>query len=718
MGSAYLEKVFLQIVNMSWTGIYCIIAVLLVRLLLKKQPKIFSYVLWLIVLFRLVCPVSFESPLSAFHMTDMSVVTSNGVQSISRITGMDVWTGENIGVENGIAKNDGIAKNGGSTENAGTVSKSESGKSSEAINNSESTKNTGELINNEGIKSGEEVKNNLLTKVWFAAEAIWLAGIIGMLIYAGVSAVLLQKKLKSAEKREGYYIVEHLETPFVFGLMFPRIYLPTELSEREITYILEHERTHIRRHDYLIKPLAFLVVCIHWFNPFVWLAFFCMTKDMEMSCDEAVLKKLGKEIKRDYSASLLNLACGRRFLSGSPLAFGEGEVKGRIKNILNYKKPGFWGVLLAVVVIIITGIALISNPKISEENVVEEGKNASGINEENGGEYRNVVDEKEIAEERLPVYQKEEEEQVKELLASYEMVKVEELLLSSQDWKYRKDVVFIGQNESLNIERWIEFYNHTKAGEEDAVLLVISYVEDKACLKYLSWQEGNYYMLEDFTRVESGSDYQDNLVYQSVQMPVLKELVNYGNVAYYLVDSEERTREEIESNVWPSEPPEVEVYPVVSFSYEGLEEILGNEVIEKWRQHDLEVSIVKAILKENEDVYHLGNFLTEAHHSLKIVETKEETIVYTHVLCLSYNSKEEVESGSYIPTAITFSKDATGTYELKEYWTPKDGSYYKTSIEEKFPEELWEDALNGQEYIDFLQEQCDEKAEEFFSHQE
>lgn len=700
----WMEKVFLQILNMSLIGSYCVLAVLLVRLLLKRQPKIFSYALWLIVLFRLVCPVSFESPFSVFRMTSQQVATSQGVQSIYRVEEMGIWMGADIGT------------NVGNTEN---VKNSAGMKNSVGTEHRETTKNNqlaGEKAGGTNFLWDEANGKNL----WSVAKVIWLVGVSGMLIYAAVSAILLKKGLKSAEKREGYYVLEQLETPFVFGIVRPGIYLPANLSEKERCYILEHERTHIRRRDYLIKPLAFLVLCIHWFNPFVWLAFFCMTKDMEMSCDEAVLKKLGKEIKQDYSTSLLNLACGRRFLNGSPLAFGEGEVKGRIKNILNYKKPGFWGVLLAVFVIAATGIVLISNPKSSQKDAGKTGKDQSAEVEKHdgqtGSDTKETSKEKPDSEEEndsLPVYQSQEEEQLKELLASYGSLDFEELHLSSQSQIYCNDIVIIDTSGLTNLERWNEFRNQAETGGEDAVLILQYTTEGDAVLRYVSYRDGSYYQMCDNTRDKWGSQ-----EYESAQTPFLKEYFDRGYVEYYLTDENDITIKEIEEHMLSSQVSEQKVSWIFSFPYAELEESMGTEAVKEMEAKDLEACITKAVLAENESMSDEVAFQTESHLEMKIEEKDGHTTIYAYVLHAGYNSSGRIESASYVPAVIIFAENDDGTYELEEYWTPKDGSYYKSSIEEKFPEELWEDALDGQEYIDFLQEQCDERAANFFSHQE
>ncbi|MDD4347440.1 MAG: M56 family metallopeptidase [Desulfitobacteriaceae bacterium] len=152
----------------------------------------------------------------------------------------------------------------------------------------------------------------------------------------------------------------------MLGLIRPKIYLPVGLNASERSYILLHEQTHINRKDHIIKVLALLILSVHWFNPLAWIAFMLMGTDMELSCDERVLKEMDEEIKKSYANSLLSLATGRHILNGSPLAFGEGNVKGRIKNVLNYRKPTFWIILSALVIVAIVSVGLLTNPKKQE----------------------------------------------------------------------------------------------------------------------------------------------------------------------------------------------------------------------------------------------------------------------------------------------------------------------------------------------------------------
>lgn len=309
-----LERLFLQILNMSFTTSIVIAFVLVVRMLLKKAPKIFSYALWSVVLFRLVCPFTIESMFS---------LLPTKVNSISQdIVYMPV-----------------------PEVNTGIV----------AINHTVS-----------GILTSEIPQANVNPlQIWILiCSQIWLLGLAVLLASALIGLLRLKKQLQDAALcQDNIFISSKIDTAFVMGIFCPRIYLPSILSDAEQNYILLHERTHIRRLDHIVKLISFFALCVHWFNPFVWAAFFLSGKDMEMSCDEAVIKRLGNDVKRNYSSSLLTLATGRRVVNGTPLAFGEGDTKGRVKNVLNYKKPGFWAVLTAALAVIFVVLGLITSPK-------------------------------------------------------------------------------------------------------------------------------------------------------------------------------------------------------------------------------------------------------------------------------------------------------------------------------------------------------------------
>ena len=309
-----MGSILLTVLNMSMTASFVILAVCAVRLLLKKAPKGISYALWAVVAFRLIMPFSFESVFSLMPINPNPIPQDIVYQEAPQIdTGLNTF-------DNAV--------------NASLPAPAQ------------------DLISS---------INPL--QIWLAiGELIWLIGIAAMVIYSIVTIYLLKRRLKNAALiKDNLYEADDLKTPFVLGYLNPKIYIPAGLKPEEKDYIILHEQTHIRRKDHIVKLFAYLMLCLHWFNPLVWVAFVLMGADMELSCDERVLKEFGSGIKKDYSASLLSFSTGRRIINGSPLAFGEDGVKARIKNVLNFKKPSRVIIIVAVVLAAAVGIGFMAN---------------------------------------------------------------------------------------------------------------------------------------------------------------------------------------------------------------------------------------------------------------------------------------------------------------------------------------------------------------------
>jgi len=325
-----MDTLFLTILNMSLTASYVIVFVIVIRLFLKKFPKVYSYVLWFAVLFRLICPLSFDSILSLIPK-DVNIPR-------------DIAYSPKPEINSGIGAID------------------------SAINN----------VLPPPVTHAASINP---MQIWLAiAEAVWIIGISILLIYSVFTTVKLYHRLRNAKHAEdNIYIVTGFKTPFVFGILNPKIYLPKHLSESEKSYVLLHEQTHIKRLDHVAKLAFFIVTCIHWFNPLVWASFYLMGEDMELSCDEKVVKQMGSSIKKEYSSSLLSMSTGRKIVGGSPIAFGENNTKGRIKNILNYKKPKMWAAVVLIIIVTAIVIALTTNP--------ENEKSAAASNEDKISAY-------------------------------------------------------------------------------------------------------------------------------------------------------------------------------------------------------------------------------------------------------------------------------------------------------------------------------------------
>ena len=314
------------------------------RIILKKAPRIYSYLLWLLVFVRLLCPINISSPFSVIPNQQMLAEAVSQPEG-NPLTGNDI-VNEAVPVQDSEDLTD-----------AGQDSLQVEGDRSDAFPNENAVSAPVQ------IKDGAED----LLSVWLypLLLGIWITGAGCLLLYNGISLVRLKRRLKWAEIKNGYRISKFIETPFVLGIFSPQIYLPQGMGEKETTYVLEHERTHIMRKDHMIKPVCLILTCIYWFNPFVWTAFLLMDRDMEMSCDEYVIGRMGETIKADYSQSLLQFATGRKPLS-VPLAFGENNVKKRVRNVLTFKKKAVWISVVAVVLCITAGAVLLTTRSTQE----------------------------------------------------------------------------------------------------------------------------------------------------------------------------------------------------------------------------------------------------------------------------------------------------------------------------------------------------------------
>jgi len=324
------ERLFMAVLDLTVKGSLVILAVLALRLLLARVPKGITYGLWLVVLIRLLCPLELSAPVSL--MPALEPVSQDYVLEDVEI----------------------------SFAQAGAAAV---GSAWDAVTGGTGVQ-TIPVMPPKNISAAKPEIQAAPRDIWILfGSYLWAGGLVIMAGYSLVSVLLLKRKLREAVRLEnGVYGTDQVETPFVMGLLRPRIYLPLGLEGREKEYILAHERHHIRRFDPIWKALGFLALSIHWFNPLVWAAFILGCRDMEMSCDEAVLKKLGGEIRGDYAAALLKIAAGRRIVPGAPLAFGEGDPKGRIRNLSRWKKPVLWISIVAVILCAILAVGLLTDP--------------------------------------------------------------------------------------------------------------------------------------------------------------------------------------------------------------------------------------------------------------------------------------------------------------------------------------------------------------------
>jgi len=310
-----MDKFFIEILNLSFTGSFIILAVILLRFIFKKAPKYLSLTFWALVFIKLLCPIKFESRLSL--VPSSTVIPQNIVYA------------QNPNITSGITVID---------------------NSVNPVLESSMSPTLGNSVNPMQI-------------VMYIASNIWVLGVAAMLIYTLVSYILLKRKVRaSINAYENVYYCDYIESPFVLGIIKPKIYLPSGISEKEAELVILHEKAHIKRLDHISKFIGFIPLAVHWLNPLVWLSYHLFSKDIEAAADELVIENKELSFKKDYSETLLSLSNKRKVLV-CPLAFGEIGVKQRVKNILSFKKPTIWIIIAVIFSAVVLAILFIPSPK-------------------------------------------------------------------------------------------------------------------------------------------------------------------------------------------------------------------------------------------------------------------------------------------------------------------------------------------------------------------
>ena len=314
-----MSKLFLSVVNTSILAGYLVLVVLILRLLLKRAPKRITILLWGIVAVRLVGQFNIQSSLCLFPKEVISTEISMGQEPL---------------VDTGFTALDNIIN--------------------PAIHSSLSADQAG------GISTLQTVVSVL--------AVVWLAGIAVFFVYTAISFLRIRKNISTAVLvRDNIFQSENVRSPFVFGLVRPRIYLPLHLNEADMSSVIAHEQAHIKCRDYIIKPVGYLLLMVHWFNPLIWLSYMLFCKDIELACDERVIRKYTPKQRADYSQALLNCSTDKHSAMVYPLSFGEVGVKSRVKSVLNYKKPTFWIGVAAIVAIVVMALCFLTSPKFKRE---------------------------------------------------------------------------------------------------------------------------------------------------------------------------------------------------------------------------------------------------------------------------------------------------------------------------------------------------------------
>ena len=326
-----MSELFLEIVNRSIAASWIVIAVLILRFCLKKAPKWVNVLLWGIVAVRLIFPFSIESALSLIP----------SAETVSPSIMMETAPS----VQTGVPALD------------------------QVIN----------PVIDHSLSPAPGASANPL-QIWIPVlTVIWLLGVAALFLYSAVSYRRLRRRVREAViLRDNIYQSENAGSPFVLGIIQPKIYLPYSVDSGALAYVIAHEQAHIRRGDHWWKPLAFLLLTVHWFNPLLWLSYILLCRDIELACDERVIREMGNEQRADYTHALVSCSVSRRSIAACPLAFGEVGIKERVKSVMNYKKPAFWIILASALICAAAAVCFLTNPK-TEQIPPSGGDNVSDM---------------------------------------------------------------------------------------------------------------------------------------------------------------------------------------------------------------------------------------------------------------------------------------------------------------------------------------------------
>lgn len=325
-----MDAVFLKLLNMSITAGWLILAVLVLRLLLRRMPKRFICALWAIAAVRLVCPLSFES---AFSLIPSAETVSPEVVRYEKEPAID----SGVPIINDVLN---------------------------PVMRDNFTRTPGASV------------NPLQVWVW-AASVVWAVGLAAMFGYAAVSYLRIRKQVQESvplwdklDKMDNIRLCDTVQSPFILGIVRPQIYLPSGMDEEQMSSVLAHERVHLRRGDHIWKPFAFLLLSVYWFHPLVWAAYILFCRDMELACDERAVMDMDFDGKKAYCQALLACSMPKRVMLSHPLAFGEGRVKQRVKLVLHYRKPAFWVMAAAVILCVVVAVCFLTDPKKDERSTI------------------------------------------------------------------------------------------------------------------------------------------------------------------------------------------------------------------------------------------------------------------------------------------------------------------------------------------------------------
>ena len=658
-----MSEIFLKVLNMSITVSWLILAVVLLRLVLKRIPKWIVVALWGIVALRLAIPFSIESALSL-------------------IPSAETFNPHNIQYET-PAISSGIP----------------------AVNNAVNP------ILGETFAPNPVCSVNPLYVWTFVVSVIWLTGIAAMLLYAVISYVRVHRSVAERVPYEGnIFLCDHVKSPFILGLVRPEIYLPSGMEATAMEPVISHEKAHLERRDHWWKPLGFLILTVHWFNPLCWIAYVLLCRDIELACDEKVIRQMDLDGKKQYSTALLECNAQRRLVTICPLAFGEVGVKERVKNVLNYKKPAFWVIVLAIVACVVVTVCFATNPATSEPNTP------------NAERPTLLIDGVAYVDPYMPV--------------------------SSLPYGYQSAGKLTGEQANNTGLEGTEYFVHPSGAEdfytyqECGTPIDLNTVDsEKRQWAYVRWIqvkddsiENRKLTLDDVVMLSQKGDALTWLDFERYQ----GQDIGFG---LYIMRYEIDERFEVRVGGVPDEKP-MYIYLKVNTETDDHIDIRTEDVLAFIETHRNDVpkvaepkpdgggeaapekpdvsipsaeqtAIRQAILEHNKSSYPQEYDMACASFAKLacVVEYGSDFSAYTYYGWALYEEYQVSElgldtvGGSHVPVAISFLEDENG-FTLTEYWEPRDGSYYVQDIRERFPADVVEDGIDSQKFILAQTQEC------------
>ena len=678
-----MGDLFLKTLNMSIAASWLILAVVLLRFVLKKAPKWVNVLLWGIVAIRLICPVTIESPAS---MIPDSVGSGELISE---------WTNDYIGNVDIHHPN--------SVHYDAAI-----GAGREPISDGEG----GYYVVTRHDQLGEPatIKNTVVPVL----SVMWVAGMTVMAFYAVISFWHLRRKVNEAVMFKGNILLcDHVKSPFILGLVRPKIYLPSNIDATAMEPVIAHEKAHLARHDHWWKPLGFLILTVHWFNPLCWIAYVLLCRDIELACDEKVIRQMDVVGKKQYSTALLECNTQRRLVTICPLAFGEVGIKERVKNVLNYKKPAFWVIVVAVVAYAVVTVCFATNP-VTEEPSTPNAERPTLIVD--GNVYVNPY---------MPV--------------------------SYLPYGYQSAGKLTGEQANNTGLEGIEYFIHPSKAEdfytyqECGTPISIDTVDStKRQWAYVRWiQDGNNAVdgrkltLDDVVMLSQKGDalsWSDFERYQGREVGFGLYIMRYeidelfdvlvGGVPketpmyiYLRVNSEAEDHIDIRAENVSTfvEAHRNDVPKVIEPKPDGGGKPAPEEPDFSTLSEE-QTAIHRAILEHNKSSYPLEydvaccSFITlETLSATPLAGSSTHKITYYGwALYNEYRVTDnglKIVSGGHVPVALSFDLDERG-YTLTEYWVPRDGSYYAQDIREKFPAHIVEDGMDSQKFILQQTQEC------------